>query len=134
MPHKKQPSITTKMHRARGLGPAKDGVHHWWMQRVSAILLLPLSLYFACQGKHIATGDYTEFLAWIGRPGVAIAAILFIVAAFYHASLGLQVIIEDYVHCEGRKIALLLISKLSFFSLGVACIYAIASVNFAHLH
>ncbi|MBI1214360.1 MAG: succinate dehydrogenase, hydrophobic membrane anchor protein [Alphaproteobacteria bacterium] len=134
MLHEKQPSIFTHIHKARGKGAAKDGVHHWWMQRVSAVLLLPLCVYFACQARHIATPDYGHFTHWLGRPSIAVPGILFIIAAFYHASLGVQVIIEDYVHGEGKKIFLLLLNKLSFFCLGIACIYAIAFVNFAHMH
>jgi succinate dehydrogenase / fumarate reductase membrane anchor subunit len=134
MLHEKQPSIKTHMHRARGLGAAKDGVHHWWMQRLSAVLLLPLCLYFAAQAREIANPDYAHFLRWIGQPSIAIPAILFILAAFYHACLGLQVIIEDYIHCEGLKFPLLVLNRLSFFCLGTACVYAVASLNFMRLH
>lgn len=133
MLHDKQPSLLTPMQRARGLGSAKDGTHHWWMQRLSALLLLPLCVFFACHVRDIAQADHARFLDFVTRPAVAVAGIAFIVAAFYHAALGVQVIIEDYVHGQGRKFALLALNKIIFFCLGVACLYAIIVINVSHL-
>lgn len=128
---KKQHDIRTAIARARGLGSAKDGVEHWWMQRVSSVALLPLSLYWLAHIKDIADPDYNVFITFIGDPFVSIMAILFIVAAFYHAMLGMQVIIEDYVHGKGTKVACLMLNKLAFWGMGLACIFAIAFINFA---
>lgn len=128
---KNNDSIRTPLGRARGLGSSKEGTHHWWMQRVSSIALVPLSLYWLCSLKHITDTDQMAFTAWLGQPVNGIAAILFIIAAFYHAMLGLQVIIEDYVHGEGMKLASLLLNKLVFFALGAVCIFAVLYINFA---
>lgn len=117
--------------RARGLGSAKDGTHHFWMQRASAVALLPLSLFWLWHLDSIATRDYTAFLRFVHDPFVSIAALLFIAASFYHAMLGVQVIIEDYVHAEGCKIACLLLNKLFFLFAGFACAFAIIYINFS---
>lgn len=127
----KQETIRTPLGRARGLGSAKDGTHHWWMQRVSAVALLPLSLYWLTCLPCLTSRDYPAFISWIGDPFVAIAALMFIAASFYHAMLGVQVIIEDYVHAEGCKIACLLVNKLAFIFMGFACFFAVIYINFA---
>lgn len=124
-------SIRTPLGRARGLGSAKDGTHHWWVQRVSAIAMIPSLVYLTVQLPQIVTHDHGAFVFWLQQPLPALALALFLASAFYHAALGIQVIIEDYIHSEGQKIALLLINKLSFLFMGVAAIYAIARINFA---
>jgi len=127
----KQETIRTPLGHARGLGSAKDGTHHWWMQRVTAVALVPLSLYWLSCLKCMTTPDYGVFIGWLGDPFVSIAALLFIFAAFYHAMLGVQVIIEDYIHAEGCKVACLLLNKLAFLFMGFACAFAIVYINFA---
>lgn len=126
----KDSSIRTPLGRARGLGSAKDGTHHWWVQRVSAIAMIPPMIYLLTQLPRLVTHDRDAFLIWLQQPLPALALALFIASSFYHAALGIQVVIEDYIHCEGRKIALLLINKLGFLFLGVAAIYAVVRINF----
>lgn len=131
MAHENEATIRSPIGRARGLGSARDGTHHFWMQRVTAMALLPLTLFFLWHLDSIAESDYTAFLKWMHHPSVAIASILFVIASFYHAMLGVQVIIEDYVHAEGCKIACLLLNKFTFVGLGFACLFAICYINFA---
>lgn len=126
----KDTSIRTPLGRARGLGSAKDGTHHWWVQRVSAIAMLPSMIYLLVNLPTLVTHDHDAFLIWLQGPLPALALGMFIASAFYHASLGIQVVIEDYIHGEGQKIALLLINKLAFLFLGVAAIYAVVRINF----
>lgn len=126
----KPSTIRTPLGRARGLGSAKDGTHHWWVQRVSAIAMIPAMLYLMTQLPQIVDHDHGAFVYWLGQPCPALALGVFLAAAFYHAALGVQVIIEDYIHCEGQKIALLLVNKLGFLLLGIAAIYAIVRINF----
>ena len=125
-----QETIRTPLGRARGLGSAKDGTHHWWMQRVTAVILIPLCLYFAFEIAALTTANHAAFIAWMRSPLHAIAFLLFIGTAFYHAVLGIQVVIEDYVHHEGAKFASLLLNKIVFLFLGVTAVYAVIRLNF----
>lgn len=126
-------AIRTPLGRARGLGSAKGGTHHWWVQRVTSVALIPLSLYFLFNLRGVTQGDYALFLAFMRDPCTAVVAILFIISSFYHAALGVQVIIEDYVHAEGLKIACLLLNKLSFLFLGAASLFAIIFISFGRV-
>src|SRR5690606_21337351 len=95
----------TDMKRVRGLGSAKEGVAHWWMQRLTALALIPLSIWLvAALVAHTGAG-YGAVRAWIAHPVTAGLLVLLLGATFYHAQLGLQVVIEDYVHREGAKLA-----------------------------
>ncbi len=120
-------SIRTPLARARGLGSAKDGTMHWWFQRVTALALLPLTLWFMFQVPHMVDGltedAYVRFLFWIGEPVNSVLISLFLICSFWHTSLGLQVIIEDYVHAECAKLSLLLLTKFACFGLAALCIY-----------
>lgn len=130
MTAEKQDSLRSPLGRARGLGSAKDGTHHWWMQRVSAIAMIPSLIYLLAQLPALVQHDHDAFLIWLQQPCPALTLAIFIAAAFYHASLGIQVVIEDYIHSEGQKIALLLLNKLSFLFLGVTAVYAVVRINF----
>ena len=115
--------------KVRGLGAAKGGTHHFIMQRMSAVALLLLSVFLiASLLRHVAS-DYATVTEWIKQPLVAVLMAGFVIALFYHARLGLQVVIEDYVHDHSNKIALLLF--VTFASLlgmlfGLFCILKIA--------
>ena len=102
----------TPIARARGLGSAKDGTHHWWMQRITAIALVPLAVWLVASLVAIGTADHAQAVHWVRSPVAGIALLLTIAALFHHAQLGLQVVIEDYVHAEGTKIAALIAVKL----------------------
>ena len=116
--------------KARGLGSAKEGSHHWWLQRVTAIALIPLTLWFMASAVMLAGKPRDVVYAWLNCPISAVLMILFLFAAFYHASLGVQVVIEDYIYNKlWRKVAIL---KAKFFciGLGVTCIYAVLRISF----
>lgn len=115
--------MRTPLARAIGSGSAHSGVQHWWMQRLSAIALVPLTLWFIVAIVAHAHADYTVFVAWMRNPMTGILMTLLIIALFYHAALGLQVIIEDYVH-SGAKFAAVIAVRLGCFALGVAGILA----------
>lgn len=118
-------SYQSAIGRAKGLGSAKDGVHHWWMQRVTGVAILLPMIYLICQLPSMMTADYAAFIAWLQMPANAIALLVFVLAGFYHAALGIQVVIEDYVHHEGAKLVSLGLNKIFFFILGLACVYAV---------
>jgi succinate dehydrogenase / fumarate reductase membrane anchor subunit len=115
--------------RAMGLGSAKDGVEHWWMERVSAVALVPLTLWFVASIIAHTGSDYTTFIAWLRTPLASILMILLLIALFYHTALGLQVVIEDYVH-SGTKFAALVTVRLGCCALAVAGIVATLRIAF----
>jgi succinate dehydrogenase / fumarate reductase membrane anchor subunit len=117
--------------RAIGLGSAKEGVEHWWAQRVTAVALIPLALWFVIAILGLVGSDIDAFQEWAGRPVPAIVLILLLVATFYHAALGLQVVIEDYVHGEILKLALLVLLRLLCFALAVAGIVSVLRLAIA---
>jgi len=97
--------------KVRGLGSAKDGTHHWWMQRVTAVALIPLAIWFVASLVALTGEDHAAFAAWVKSPISATLLILLIGVTFHHAQLGLQVVIEDYVHREGTKLVSILLVK-----------------------
>ena len=114
--------------RAIGLGSAKEGVEHWWTQRITAIALVPLSLWFVASFIGLVGADIETVQNWIGLPLPAILLILLLIASFYHLSLGLQVVIEDYVHTELVKLGLVVTVRLLSFGFAVAGIFAVLSI------
>jgi succinate dehydrogenase / fumarate reductase, membrane anchor subunit len=123
-------SMQSPLGRARGLGSAKNGTHHWWMQRVTAVALIPLCLWFAIAMIKMTGASHGDAIAWVQAPFNAIMLLLLIGATFYHMQLGLQVVIEDYVHGEGAKIVLLMAQKLASFALAVAAGFAVLKIAF----
>lgn len=91
---------------AHNHGSAGDGVAHWWAQRFTAILLVPLTLWLVWAAFVLIGADHAAASQWLGRPWNAAMAILFVAATFYHTKLGLQVVVEDYVHQRGVEFAL----------------------------
>jgi succinate dehydrogenase / fumarate reductase membrane anchor subunit len=112
----------SELGRVRGLGTAKEGVQHWWAQRATAVALIPLAVWFLASVVCLMGGTRADLVAWLGSPFSAGLMILFLLALFWHALLGLQVVIEDYVHHEGRKLATLFAVK------GLILVLAAASV------
>lgn len=90
--------LRSSLGRVRGLGSAKEGVGHWWAQRLSALALVPLSIWFVIAAISLIGADYASFQAWLGIFGNALLMVLTVAVLFYHAALGMQVVIEDYVH------------------------------------
>ncbi|MFZ5610515.1 MAG: succinate dehydrogenase, hydrophobic membrane anchor protein [Pseudomonadota bacterium] len=123
-------SLRSALSQVRGLGSAKAGTHHWWMQRVTAIAMVPLAIWFASAVIALAPAEHDVVVAWISEPVSAILLILFITNLFYHVRLGLQVVIEDYVHGEGAKIAALLFVTFLSIALGAACIFSVLRIAF----
>jgi succinate dehydrogenase / fumarate reductase membrane anchor subunit len=120
--------MRTPLGRVLGLGSAKEGVEHWWAQRLTAIALVPLSLWLVASVISLAGADYVTFTAWVASPLVAVLLILLVVATFYHAWLGVQVVVEDYVHNEATKLAALVIVRFLAFALGLAAVFAVLRI------
>jgi len=98
-------SLRSPLGRVRGMGSAKGGTHHWWMQRLTSIALLPLSVWLIISLARLAGADYAAALEWIGNTFNAVLLLAFLTAAFHHAAAGLQVVIEDYVRDELKRFA-----------------------------
>lgn len=123
-------TMRTPISRVRGLGSAKEGTHHWWMQRITAIALIPLGIWFVVSLICLAGADHATVSAWLAGPLTAVLMLLLIVATFHHLQLGIQVVIEDYVHGEAAKMACLIGLKLASFALGIAAAFAVLKVAF----
>ncbi len=124
-------SMRSPIARARGLGSAHEGVSHWWAQRLTAVALIVLMLWFVAHVCATLGAPFAEARASLHSPANAILMILMVAIGFYHGHLGLNVIIEDYVHTPWLKFASLLAVKAVAFALGVATVFAIAKVAFA---
>ena len=123
-------SLRSDLGRVRGLGSAKGGTHHWWHQRLTAIALIPLSLWFVVVLLGKITASHTDVVAWVGSPFVTALLIALLAATFYHAELGLQVVIEDYVHTEWSKILLLVVMKLAMLFGALLGVVAVLRISF----
>jgi succinate dehydrogenase / fumarate reductase membrane anchor subunit len=121
--------MRSQLGRARGLGAAKSGVAHWWAQRVTAVALVPLSLWFICAALRLVGASHAEMLAWIGGPVPVVLLIALVLATFYHLALGLQVVIEDYVPGEVTRLATLLVIKGVIVLLTLACLVSILKLS-----
>ena len=123
--------LRTPLALTKGLGSAKDGANHWTMQRLTAIANLVLIVWFLFSAIGLAGADYETTRAWLASPVSASLMLLLITSAFYHAKLGLQVVVEDYVHHEGLKIAALTAITLLIIALGVMCAVAVLKTSLA---
>jgi succinate dehydrogenase / fumarate reductase membrane anchor subunit len=123
-------ALRSTLGRVRGLGPAKEGVDLWGAPPTTAVALVPLSLWFVAGVIGLAGADYATTVRWFKSPFNASLMILLIVATFYHAALGLQVVIEDYVHHEGQKVAGILVVKGLALLLGLLAVVAVLKLAF----
>ncbi len=125
-----QSSMRTPLGRVRGLGSAKSGTEHFWLQRLTAVANLPLSLFVIGLVISTAGSNFAAVKATLGSPLVAIPLLLFVISAAWHMRIGMQVIIEDYVPAEGPKVALLLANTFFTFAVGIGCVFAILKISF----
>lgn len=123
-------NFRTPVKQARGLGSARSGVGHWWVQRVTAIALIPLGVWFAGSLIALLSADYATVTAWLALPYNAVLTALLVIVMFHHSWLGVQVVIEDYVHAEGIKIASLLIIKFIHVLLAAYGVFVVLRVAF----
>jgi len=123
-------NMRTQLSEVRGLGSAKTGTGHFWMQRLTALALIPLTLWFVASLASMGSADFADAVAWVKSPLTSILLLALIAATFHHMQLGLQVIIEDYVHAEGLKIASLVVMKCGSVLLGLAAAFAVLKVAF----
>ncbi len=122
------PKLRNPMKTARGLGSAKSGLHHWLAQRVSAVALAPLSVWFVWQATWLFSTDHMSAQAFLARPLNAVLMAVFAVTLLYHSYLGLQVVVEDYVADEFKKLATLVVFQFVHVLLAVAAVFAVLKV------
>jgi succinate dehydrogenase / fumarate reductase membrane anchor subunit len=115
--------------RVRGLGSAKSGATHWWAQRLSAAALVPLTLWFIGAALRLVGATHDELLAWIAGPVPIVLMIALVLATFYHLSLGVQVVIDDYVHAEPARLICQLVVKAVIILLTLACLVSILKLG-----
>jgi succinate dehydrogenase / fumarate reductase membrane anchor subunit len=122
--------ILTPFRRVHGLGSAKFGTEHWWHQRVSSVALVPLSLFVVVLMASLIGADHAAAVARIGHPAVATGLILALGAVAWHMQLGMQVIIEDYLHGHGWKVAALIANAFFAVVISVAGTFAVLAISF----
>ncbi len=121
-------SLRTPLGRVRGLGSAKEGTAHWWAQRLTALALIPLVLWFVVSLIVITGAGHGAVAEWLRNPVSAVLMLLLILAGFHHAQLGLQVVIEDYVHAEWLKFALVTAVKFAAVALGIGAAFSVLKI------
>jgi succinate dehydrogenase / fumarate reductase membrane anchor subunit len=121
--------MRSQLGRVRGLGSAKSGLTHWWTQRLTAIALVPLSLWFIFNVLHLVGASHDAVADWISGPWTIVLMIALVVATFHHAQLGLQVVIEDYIHNDAARLAALIAVKGAAILLGMACVVSVLKLG-----
>lgn len=122
-------SLRTPLGRVLGKGSAKEGVHHWWVQRLTSVALIPLTVSFVVALLSLPGLDYASVHAWVRQSWTAVLLVLFIGVACWHSKLGMQVVIEDYVHGSAKTLSLI-ISTFAHTLIAAASIFAVLKVAF----
>ncbi len=125
-------SLRSPLARARGLGAAHGGTHHWLAHRMTSIILVPLFLWFAFSVAGLAGADHATAARWLGSPFNAVPTLLLILAMFHHTQAGIEVIMEDYIHTRWRRMAALIAMKWTVALLAVAAVFAVLKVAFGY--
>jgi len=123
-------SLRSPIGRVLGLGAAKEGVSHWWSQRVTSVALVLLGLWFVASLLRMPTFEYQIVIAWIAAPINAVLLLLLIVTLVYHSQLGVQVVVEDYVHHHGLKIATMLLLTFAHWTMAALAAFAVLRIAF----
>ena len=123
-------SYRSPLAKARGLGSAKDGVGHWWMQRVTSVALVPLVLWLIFGIAMLGHADYETLTGWVGKPSVAIALLILVLAVFHHAALGIQVVAEDYIPVKWQRLLTVVAMNFVCVVAAVISIFAILKIAF----
>jgi succinate dehydrogenase / fumarate reductase, membrane anchor subunit len=121
-------SLRSPLGRVLGRGSAKEGVHHWWLQRLTSIALVPLSIGFVASLLTLPALDYATLVAWMRQSGTALGLILFVLVAARHSQLGVRVVIEDYVHTDGLKALALVLIDCTHALIAAAAVFAVLKV------
>ncbi|MAF95709.1 MAG: succinate dehydrogenase, hydrophobic membrane anchor protein [Rhodospirillaceae bacterium] len=123
--------LRSTLGKVRGPGLSTEGgVSHWWAERITAIALVPLTLWFVVSALSMVNADHATFTQWVGAEGNPVLLILLTIAVYHHGQMALQVIIEDYIHHQAAHFTALIAVKLGAFFLAVYTIFAVARLAF----
>lgn len=121
--------LRSPLSKVKGLGSAKDGTGHFWHQRLTSLLLIPLVLWVGFSLAALPV-DHATLVGWIQRPWVSVALVLLVITVFYHAQLGLQVIIEDYISSHSKRTVTLLLTNLACLLCGTIGVISVLNISF----
>lgn len=121
-------SLRSPLGRALGLGSAKDGVSHWWVQRVTAVALVPLTIWFVVSLLSLPSLDYPTVIAWMRENSTALGLVVLVLVATCHSQLGMRVVIEDYLHSDGLKIVTLIVLTFAHVLIAAVGVFAVLKV------
>ena len=123
-------SLRSPLGRVLGAGSAKRGVHHWWMQRLTSVALVPLSIWFVVSLLSLPSFDHAIVAAWMSQSWTALLLVLFVLVGAWHSQLGVRVVVEDYVHATGVRTLTLVVVTFAHALLAAAGVFAILKVAF----
>jgi succinate dehydrogenase / fumarate reductase membrane anchor subunit len=122
-------SLRSPLGKVLGTGSAKEGVHHWWLQRLTSIALIPLTIWFVVSLLSLPSFDHVTVISWMAQSWTALLLILFLLVATWHSQLGVRVVVEDYVHGGAKTLTLVLITFIHAF-VAAAGVFAVLKVAF----
>jgi len=123
-------SLRSSLGKVEGLGAAKEGAHHWWVQRMTSVALVLLTLWFVASLVHLGSFDYAVVHAWLAKTMNTVLMLLLATVAIYHSQLGVQVVVEDYVNHHGAKLTVLMLINFLHLLLAALAAFAILRVAF----
>jgi succinate dehydrogenase / fumarate reductase, membrane anchor subunit len=123
-------SLRSPLGRVLGSGSAKEGVHHWWVQRLTSIALVPLAIWFVVSLLSLPSLDHATVVAWMAQSWTALLLILFVLVATWHSQLGVRVVVEDYVHGSGLRTLTLVVITFAHALVAAAGVFAVLKVAF----
>jgi succinate dehydrogenase / fumarate reductase, membrane anchor subunit len=123
-------SLRSPLGRVLGTGSAKEGVHHWWVQRLTSIALVPLAIWFVVSLLWLPSLDHATVVAWMGQSWTALLLTLFILVSTWHSQLGVRVVVEDYVHGSGLRTLTLVVITFAHALVAAAGVFAVLKVAF----
>lgn len=121
-------SLRSPIGRVLGSGSAKEGVHHWWVQRVTSVALVPLTIWFVVSFLSLPSLEYATVVAWMSESSTALGLVVLVLVATWHSQLGMRVVVEDYAHASGPKTVTLILLTFAHVLIAAAGVFAVLKV------